>query len=171
MVATTPREGALMGEMKEFTLGVRAFLKFYKWRTIDPVPWALPDKPIEESRVGLVSSAALVTPDQDHFDEGIKGGDWSFREIPSDIDPQVLIETHRSDSFDRSGLAVDKNLVFPVDRLREMERDGAIGSLNRRTLSFMGSITSPGRLIQESAPRAAERFVEDQVDVALLVPV
>jgi D-proline reductase (dithiol) PrdB len=160
-----------MGQMSEFTLGVRAMLKLYRWRTIDPVPWALPDKPLEQCRVGLVSSAALVLPDQKPFDEGIKGGDWSFREIASDVDPQTLIEAHRSESFDRSGLVIDKNLVFPLDRLREMEREGAIGSFNRRALSFMGSITAPGRLIRETAPRAAELFVEDEVDVVLLVPV
>ena len=35
----------------------------------------------------------------------------------------------------------------------------------------MGSITAPGRLRGESAPEAAELFVADRVDVALLVPV
>ena len=160
-----------MGQMSEFTLGVRAFLKFYKWRRIDPVPWALPDKPLAESRVGLVSSAALVLPHQAHFDEEMKGGDFSFRVIPSDVDVQTLVETHRSDSFDRTGLEIDKNLVFPVDRLAEMANEGVIGSVNHRALSFMGSITAPNRLVKETAPEAAELFVEDQVDVALLVPV
>ncbi len=160
-----------MGEMSEFSFGVRTFLRFYRWRRIDPVPWAVPDKPLSDSCVGLIASAALVLPSQTPFDESIKGGDYSFREIPSDVDPQNLVETHRSDSFDRSGLAADKNLVFPVGRLREMEADGAIGSLNRRALSFMGSITAPGRLVKESAPQAADLFVEDGVDVALLVPV
>jgi hypothetical protein len=35
----------------------------------------------------------------------------------------------------------------------------------------MGSITAPGRLIRDSAPAMADLLVEDQVDVALLVPV
>lgn len=160
-----------MGDMSEFPLAIRAFLELYRWRRIDPVPWALPDKPLRESRVGLVSSAALVLPEQEPFDERVKGGDWSFREVPSSVDPRVLVETHRSESFDRAGLEADRNLVFPVERLREMERDGAIRALNQRVLSFMGSITAPGRLVKETAPLAAELFVEDGVDVALLVPV
>jgi len=160
-----------MGKMSEFTLGVRAFLKFYKWRRIDPVPWSVPDKALSECRVGLVSSAGLVLPGQEPFDEDVKGGDYSFREIPAETDPQSLVETHRSESFDRSGLAVDRNLVFPLDRLREMEADGSIGSFNRRALSFMGSITAPGRLVGKTAPQAAELFGRDGVDVALLVPV
>ncbi len=40
-----------------------------------------------------------------------------------------------------------------------------------RHLSFMGSVTAPGRLVRDTAPRAAELLVEDRVDVALLVPV
>ncbi|MEA2325285.1 MAG: D-proline reductase (dithiol) PrdB, partial [Thermoanaerobaculia bacterium] len=65
----------------------------------------------------------------------------------------------------------DPNLAFPLDRLHELERDGRIGRVNKRHLSFMGSITAPGRLIRDSAPAAAELLVADGVDIALLVPV
>jgi hypothetical protein len=34
----------------------------------------------------------------------------------------------------------------------------------------MGSITAPNRLIKRTAPEAAEIFVRDEVDLALLVP-
>ncbi len=77
---------------------------------------------------------------------------------------------HKSDAFDPAGLVADRNLGFPLDRLREMAARGEIGSLNRRHLSFMGSITAPGRLIAGTAPRAAELLAADGVDVALLVP-
>ena len=65
----------------------------------------------------------------------------------------------------------DPNLAFPLDRMRELTEHSRIGSLNRRHLSFMGSITASGRLIQQTAPAAAQMLVEDAVDVALLVPV
>jgi len=65
----------------------------------------------------------------------------------------------------------DPNLAFPLDRTRELTERGRIGSLKRRHLCFMGSITAPGRLIQQTAPAAAQMLVEDAVDVALLVPV
>jgi hypothetical protein len=35
----------------------------------------------------------------------------------------------------------------------------------------MGSITAPGRLIQESAPHVADALVADGVDAVLLVPI
>ncbi len=83
----------------------------------------------------------------------------------------TLIDTHRSESYDHAGVQSDPNLAFPLDRLRELAADGRIGAVAERHLSFMGSITAPGRLVNESAPAAAQHFLEDGVDVALLVPV
>ena len=43
--------------------------------------------------------------------------------------------------------------------------------MNRRHLSFMGSITAPGRLVKYTAPEAVRTLVDDAVDAALLIPV
>ena len=66
---------------------------------------------------------------------------------------------------------LESNLAFPLDRVRELVDSGRIGSLARVHLSFMGSITAPGRLVRETAPDSARALVRDQVDIALLVPV
>ncbi len=160
-----------MGDTSEFSLTIRLFLKAYQWRKIDPVPWAPLKKPLSQSKLALVSSAGFVLPDQPHFDESIKGGDTSFREIPSAVDVKTLVETHRSESFDHAGLQKDPNVGFPIDRVHELAASGRIGSVNHRHLSCMGSITAPGRLIHNTAPPAVRLLVEDQVDAALLVPV
>lgn len=160
-----------MGKLNEFPIKIRAFLMAYPWRRIDPVPWAPLRKPLADCKIALVSTAGFVLPDQAPFDESIKGGDSSFREIPSDVRVTSLIETHRSDSFDHAGINQDPNLAFPIDRLQEMADQGKIGSVNRRHLSFMGSITAPGRLTRDTAPAATALLKADQVDVALLVPV
>ncbi len=160
-----------MGDTSEFSLPIRLFLKAYQWRKIDPVPWTPLKKPLSQSKLALVSSAGFVLPNQAHFDESIKGGDPSFREIPSGVEVKTLVETHRSESFDHTGLQKDPNVGFPIDRVRELAASGRIGSINHRHLSFMGSITAPGRLIHTTAPPAARLLLEDQVDVALLVPV
>lgn len=160
-----------MGDTSEFSLSIRLFLKAYRWRRIDPVPNAPLRTPLADSRLALVSTAGMVAPGQEPFDDTVKGGDWSFREIPADTDSRTLIETHRSESFDHAGLAADANLGFPIDRVRELAERGRIGSLNHRHLSFMGSITAPGRLQKETAPEAARLLAADDVDVALLVPV
>lgn len=160
-----------MGKLSEFSLSIRLFLKTYKWRRIDPVPWSPLKKPLSDCRVALVSSAGLVMSDQERFDESMRGGDPSFREIRGDVDVATLIDTHRSESFDHTGMEKDPNVAFPLDRLRELVERGRIGSVNPRHLSLMGSITAPGRFIKQHAPEAAQRFIDDGVDVALLVPV
>ena len=160
-----------MGDLNEFKLPVKLFLKSYPWRRIDPVPWTPLRKALSECRIALVTSAGFVAPGQDPFDESKRGGDVSFREIPADVDLKSLIDCQRSESFDHDGMRRDPNLALPLDRIKELAASGRIGSVNRRHLSFMGSITAPGRLIGETAPAAAKVLAEDGVDVALLVPV
>lgn len=160
-----------MAELSELGLALRAYLAAYRWRTIDPVPWSPLRKPLREANVALVSTAGFVLPEQQPFDNDRRGGDVSFREIPFDADPSTLIDTHRSRSFDHSGIRADANLGFPIARLRELADDGTVGRVSHRHLSFMGSITAPGRLMRDTAPAAAQLLVDDDVDVVLLVPV
>lgn len=160
-----------MGDVDEFSLPVRLFLRAYRWRKVDPVPWTPLARPLSACRLALVSSAGFVAPGQDAFDEGKPGGDVSFREIPSDIDVSTLRDAHRSQSFDHTGMRADPNLVFPVDRVNELVKRGRIGSVASHHLSFMGSITAPGRLVDRTAPDGAKRLVADGANVALLVPV
>lgn len=160
-----------MAELSDLPLKYRLFAKTYRWRRIDPVPVARRSKPLPECRVALVSSAGFVVPGDEPFDMGVKGGDWSFRTIPHDADVQALEEHHRSDAFDHAGLERDRNLGLPLEPLRALADEGVIGPVAPRHVSLMGSITAPGRLVKHSAPAIAERLVEDQVDLALMVPV
>ncbi len=160
-----------MGEIREFTFSVQLFLRAYQWRRINPTPWTPLLKPLSECRLALVSSAGFHLADQRPFDVTTRGGDISFRWIPHDAEISALIESHRSNTFDHSGIRLDPNLAFPIDRVRKLEETGRVGSINKRHLSLMGSITAPGRLIRDTAPRAARQLVEDGVDIALLVPV
>jgi D-proline reductase (dithiol) PrdB len=160
-----------MARISDLPLWLRIFLKAYPWRRIDPVPVARLEKPLRACRVALVTTAGLVPPGDAPFDDRVKGGDCSYRVIPGDADVRKLGEHHRSESFDHAGILEDANLAFPLDRLRELALSGEIGEVAPRHLSFMGSITAPGRLTSRTAPEAAQLLVEDQVDVALLVPV
>jgi len=128
-------------------------------------------KPLGESRVALVTTAGLRTPDQGDFDRSDKRGDPSFREIPNTIETRLLVESHRSYSFDHEAVRSDVNLAFPLDRFRELESRGVIGALNHRHFSFMGSIVGPHTLIEETAPQVARSLLEDRVDAVLLTPV
>jgi D-proline reductase (dithiol) PrdB len=160
-----------VGDLSEFALPVRLFLRAYRWRRIDPVPWAPLGRQLASCRLALVTTAALRTPGDRDFDPSVRGGDPSFRVIPGDADVATLSESHRSATFDHAGVRSDPNLAFPLDRARELAARGRIGEVAPRHLSFMGSITAPGRLVRYTAPEAARVLAADRVDVALLVPV
>jgi D-proline reductase (dithiol) PrdB len=160
-----------MTTLDELPLWLRTTLKVYPWRRVHPVPCSPLRKPIAQSRVALVTSAGIVPAGQIPFDERTKGGDCSYRVITADTDVRTLGEFHRSESFDHAGIMQDRNLGFPLDRLHELATSGEIGDVAPRHLSFMGSITAPGRLVRRTAPEAARVLVDEQVDVALLVPV
>ena len=157
--------------MSDLPWRLRAFVRAYRWRRLDPVPWAPLSKGLVDATLAIVSTGGFVAPAQEPFDQSVKGGDFSFRTIASDIDVKSLVDSHRSASFDHAGIRTDPNLAFPLDRLHELQRAGRIGHVNARHWSFMGSITAPGRLIARSAPAAAEQAVADGVDAALFIPV
>lgn len=139
--------------------------------SLNPVPCSRLRVPLQKARVALVTSAGLHLSSQPGFDRRIKTGDPSFREIPENAELPALREGHKSQAYDHSGVESDRNLALPLDRFRELAEFGEIGSINHRHFSFMGSIVYPRRLIAETAPLAASRMLEDQVDFAFLTPV
>ena len=56
---------------------------------------------------------------------------------------------HRSWSFDQTGFLRDRNLVMPLDRLREMQKSGEIGAIAPHLYSFIGSMVGPAKLTKE----------------------
>jgi len=155
----------------DLPLRYRFLLRTYRWRRAEAVPAARLTRPVTEARVALVTSAGFVAPGDAPFDLELKGGDASFRTIPGDATLDTLTTHHKSDAYDPAPIAADRNVAFPLDRLRALAAAGAIGEVAPRHLSFMGSITRPERLIEEFAPAAATLLAGDGVDIALLVPV
>jgi hypothetical protein len=150
---------------------VRTFMRSYPFArfALDPVPCA-PRRELARSRVALVTTAGFSAPDQPRFSTTAMG-DASFRVIGNDVPLGSLRESHKSGSFDRRGIQRDPNLVLPRDRFAELHERGRIGSLNGYAVSFMGAIMGPRRLIRDTAPEAARRLKNDDVDVAFLTPV
>jgi D-proline reductase (dithiol) PrdB len=160
-----------VAKLSDLKLKHRLYMRAYPYRHIDWWPGAQLQKPLSESKIAVVTSAAFYGVDQKPFDPTIRGGDYSYREIPEDIKLETLQIGHKSDAFDHSGIEKDKNLALPLDRLRELKQEGLIGGLAKRHYSLMGSITAPGRLVPLTAPEIARKLAEDQVDAALLTPV
>ncbi len=168
----------VLAQLKDVALVDWLFLKRYPFnkfapRPNDPLANAVTplSKPLKDCKVALVTTAGLSLPDQPPFDVSLKNGDTSFREFPANISVQTLEMNQRSRAFDHTGILRDRNLAFPLDRLRELRQHGEIGSVAPHHYSFMGSIVSPSKLIKETAPEVARRLKADAVDVVLLTPV
>jgi D-proline reductase (dithiol) PrdB len=161
-----------MSKYDELSLYVRLFMKKYPFSRfrIDPVPNHPLRQPLSRSKVALVTTAGLCLPEQQPFNQKLKMGDPSWREIPNGVETQRLTESHRSQAFDHRGVEADPNLAFPLDRFRELEQTGQIGRLNHRHFSFMGSIIGPRPLIEQSAPEVARLLRADGVEAVFLTP-
>ena len=127
-------------------------------------PWT-PAKPAAQARVAIVSTAGL----QLRGDRPFAAGAGDFRPIPGDVAAGDLVMSHVSTNFDRTGFQADINVVFPIDRLGELRREGVIGSVASIHYAFMGA-TLPER-IEQPARQLATLLKQDQVDAVLLVPV
>lgn len=160
-----------MATLSDLKLSHRLFMLTYRYQSVDWSPGARLVKPLAQSTLALITTAGVHLPDQLPFDNEVRGGDCSWRELRADVDVQKLKIAHRSSAFDHTGALEDRNLVFPLDRLRELVACGEIGALNHRHFSFMGSITAPRRLITKTAPEVAAKLLQDGVDAVLLVPV
>ncbi|MDA1076224.1 MAG: glycine/sarcosine/betaine reductase selenoprotein B family protein [Proteobacteria bacterium] len=123
-------------------------------------------KPLNRSRVAIVTSAALHHEGDDQF----AAKDTSYRIL--DANRRDVVLGHWSPNFDRSGFAEDINTVWPIDRLFELAQQGVIGSVAPRHLSFAGNQdeTMTG-LRLDSGPAAAALLKDDEVDLVILTPV
>ena len=129
----------------------------------DTAPVAGP--PVANRRVAIVTSAGLVRRGEDAF----APGDADYRVIPGDVQGADLLMSHISVNYDRAGFVEDTNVVFPIDRLRELAEDGTIGSVADHHYSFMGA-TDPAAMAAPAA-QVAGHLKADRVDAVLLTPV
>lgn len=127
-------------------------------------PWVQPP-PLAESRLALISTAGLHM----RGDAPFNGFSGEYRVIPGDAAAGDLVMSHISTNFDRSGFQQDLNLVLPLDRLRELVEQKAVGSLASYHYSFMGA-TDPAPM-EQAAREVAGLLKGDGVDTVLLVPV
>ena len=97
----------------------------------------------------------------------------SYRVLPLDnLDALSTLRIgHRSTAFDSAGIEADYRLALPVDVFTQLEASGTIGALHHEAYSFMGSITSPTRLVRQTAPRLAQSLASAGVDGVFLCPV
>jgi len=139
----------------------------YRWvRNDGSPPWTELRKPLRECRVGLVGSGGVYRAGQVAFH---RREDIALRVMDRSVPVSELRTRHLA--YDQADARIDPNVVFPVDTLHALAAEGVIGELSPRAYAFMGGIYSARRVRDVLAPEISRRLAEDQVDLALLVPV
>jgi D-proline reductase (dithiol) PrdB len=139
----------------------------YRWVVnTDPPPWQPLRRPLSASRLGLVASGGIYITGQVAFHYR---DDTSWRRIPTDVKTADLRVTHFA--YDLTDARQDPNVVFPIDTLRGLVCEGAIGTLAAHAYTFMGGIYSARRVQEELAPQLLECLLAERVDAVLFVPV
>ncbi|MEM8708390.1 MAG: glycine/sarcosine/betaine reductase selenoprotein B family protein [Actinomycetota bacterium] len=128
-------------------------------------PWITP-KPLAESTVAIVSTAGMHRRDDPPFTPGA----IDYRILPRGVDWGDVVMSHISANFDRSGVADDPNIAFPLDRLEELADRGEIGGVSAWHYTFMGALPQP-QMLEETGTEVGRQHAADGVVGALLVPI
>ncbi len=141
----------------------------YRWvendPDTDPTPWTDLTGPLDRLRVALIASGGVHRVEQEPFHFR---NDASHREIPLDSEREQLRVAHFG--YDIRDAQHDPGCVLPLRALRELARDGVLGSVVDPAISFMGGIYSARLVREELAPRLRDFVLRQKADLAYLVP-
>ncbi len=121
--------------------------------------------PVAQRRVAILTSAALIRRGEKPFPFG--SGEARF--ISADTPTGDLLISHVSINFDRNGWQRDVNVVYPIDRLRELVADGTIAGIAPTHYTVMGS-TDPAAM-EDAVDQIAGQLKQERIDSVLLTPV
>jgi D-proline reductase (dithiol) PrdB len=149
-----PERKGMLGRIKE----LQSFTAKGAW--ISPPP-------LSKCRVAIITTAGIHRHGDIPFTEGPAQAD--YRVLPGDIKAADITMSHNSINYDRTGFQQDINVVFPIDRLRELAADKVIGSAADFHYSFMGAL--PAKALEPRGRALAALLKEDKVDAVILTPV
>lgn len=139
----------------------------------DEIPWTPLKKPLKETTFTLVTTAGISMKSDPPFDlEREKRepawGDPSFRKIPRTATESDIEISHLH--INTGYIKEDINVMLPLARFAEFEKEGVIGSLAPTCYSFYGFQMDATALLSESAPQMADLMRQEDVEAVLLTP-
>ena len=140
----------------------------YSWVKNKHAPFSPARRALPMLNLALISSAGGYIDGTNPFDTNASDGDFTFREVPSQIEAEDLRFAARG--YDPAAVMADSNSLLPLARLFEFEGNGIIGQLNPVFWSFSGFIPDAVRLVDEMLPKMLERIRRYEVQAALLIP-
>lgn len=143
----------------------------YRWAHYVASPFQPLRKPLDQSRVTIITTAAPFDPAKGDQGPGAKynGGAKFYSVYDGDTSKTHDLRISHI-AYDRVHTsAEDSGTWFPLPQLQRLAREGKIGEVAPR---FFGAPTNRSQrvTIETDAPEILDRCRADQVDAALLVP-
>jgi D-proline reductase (dithiol) PrdB len=127
------------------------------------VPYTPVSTALSEMMIALVSSSGVYVDGQTPY---LDDGDETYRVIPGDVDSTQLRFKHAH--YDASEAVKDPNVVFPIDRLRELQRRGVIRGVANKHIGCKGFSRNLKAQYEILAPKIADEIEHSQADAVLL---
>lgn len=149
------------------TLGYPA----YQWAEFDEVPFTPMRKPLAESRLALLTTAA---PYREELGDQGPGAAYNasakfFQVYTEDLSPAPDLRISHLGYDRKYTTAEDPNTWLPVARLQEAFAAGRIGSLAEKLIGLPTNRSQRVTMEQDAADALAA-CVDQRADIALLVP-
>lgn len=137
------------------------------------IPWTPLDKSISETTFTLMTTAGISMKSDPPFDmerEKVEPawGDPSYREIPRTASESDIEVSHLH--INTEYIKQDINVMLPLTRFQEFEKEGIIGKLTPTCYSYYGFQLDPTALLNETMPKVADRMRHENVEAVLLTP-
>jgi len=140
----------------------------YQWTINQDAPLTRLAKPLGRCRIAMLTSGGVSRKDAPPFNPQARN---DLRLDAIDRETPAHFFAINDDYYNHSDADRDINCVFPIDRLRELAAEGAIGEVARHHYSgFMGRIYVRSTVVNEAAPALAQKLRDESVDAFVLVP-
>lgn len=140
----------------------QGFERPYQWAHFDDIPFGPPAKALRDATVTIVTTA-ISGPDVAVPSVGRTARSIAMSDVPETFFTDDLswdkVTTHTD----------DRESYFPMLALQELCAEGRIARLADR-VHFVPTEYSQRHTLQQDAPQILAACIEDEVDVAVLVP-
>lgn len=126
------------------------------------IPYTPFHRELSEATLAIVSMAGVFASSQPPFD---LENDVSYRVIPGDAAASDLRIAHQH--YDHTDADRDPNIVFPIDRARDLVAQGFLGAVNDKHYS-LGYAQDLRIIYDQVGPEIADALYQSKTDVVLL---
>ena len=127
------------------------------------VPYTPVTSKLAELTIALVSSSGVYLEGQPPYTDN---GDESFRLLPGDLNLSDLRFKHGH--YDTSEAQKDPNVVFPIERLRDLAKEGFIKAVSNKHIGCKGFSADLKKQYEVMAPGIANEIERSQADAVVL---